>query len=60
MAINKGSRPLVDLDTKNKMKIVIQEIQQNKIYLDSSNEVRITGELETTGGGLADLNPDDL
>jgi len=60
VAINKGSRPLVDLDTKNKMKIVIQEIQQNKIYLDSSNEVRITGELETTGGGLADLNPDDL
>ena len=60
VALNKGSRPLVDLDTKDKMQIVIQEIKQNKIYLDSSNEVRITGELETTGGGLADLNPDDL
>ena len=60
VALNKGSRQLVDLDTKDKMQIVIQEVKQNKIYLDSSNEVRITGELETTGGGLADLGADDL
>ena len=60
VALNKGSRPLVNLDTKDKMQIVIQEVKQNKIYLDSSNEVRITGELETTGGGLADLDADDL
>ena len=60
VALNKGSRQLVDLDTKDKMQIVIQEVKQNKIYLDSSNEVRITGELETTGGGLADLDADDL
>ena len=51
---------MVELDTKDKLQIVIHEVKQNKIYLDSSNEVRITGELETTGGGLADLNPDDL
>jgi len=60
VALNKGSRQLVELDTKNKMQIVIQEILQDKIFLDSSNEVRVTGELETTGGGLADLNPDGL
>ena len=60
VALNKGSRQLVDLDTQDKMQIVIQEVKQNKIYLDSSNEVRITGELETTGGGLADLDADDL
>ena len=60
VALNKGSRALVELDSKDKMQIVIQEIIQDKILLDSSNEVRVTGELETTGGGLADLNPDDL
>lgn len=60
VALNKGSRPLVNLDTKDKMQIVIQEVKQNKIYLDSSNEIRITGELETTGGGLADLDADGL
>jgi len=60
VALNKGSRALVEFDSKDKMQIVIQEIIQDKIFLDSSNEVRVTGELETTGGGLADLNPDDL
>ena len=60
VALNKGSRALVEFDSKDKMQIVIQEIIQDKILLDSSNEVRVTGELETTGGGLADLNPDDL
>ncbi len=60
VALNKGSRPLVELNTKNKMQIVIHEILQDKIFLDSSNEVRVTGELETTGGGLADLDPDGL
>ena len=60
VSLNKGSRPLVELDTKDKMHIVIQEIKQDKIYLDTSNEVRITGEIEETGGGLADLDPTDL
>ena len=59
VALNKGSRPLVELDTKDKMTIAIQEILQDKIYLDSSNEVRITGEIDD-GGGLPDLNPMDL
>ena len=58
VALNKGSRPLVELNTKDKMQI--EEIIQNKIYLDTSNEVRITGDLEDAGGGLADLNPSDL
>ena len=60
VALNKGSRPLVDLNTKDKMRIAIQEIIQDKIFLDTSNEVRITGEIEESGGGLADLNPNDL
>ena len=60
VALNKGSRALVELDTKDKLQIVIQEIIQDKIYLDTSNEVRITGELEDAGSGLADLNPNNL
>ena len=43
VALNGGSRPLVDLKTDNKLEIVIQEIIQDKIYLDTSAEVRITG-----------------
>lgn len=57
VALNKGSRPLIEIDTNNKMKIVLQEILQDKIYLDSSNEVRITGEGGDELGGLGELNP---
>jgi DNA-directed RNA polymerase subunit omega len=60
VALTKGSRALVEVDTKDKMQIVIQEIKQDKIYLDTSKEVRITGEIEESGGGLADLDPADL
>lgn len=45
VAINGGARPLVNLDTDESMEIVIQEILQDKIYLDSSGEVRpVVGE----------------
>jgi DNA-directed RNA polymerase subunit omega len=60
VALNAGSRPLVELDTEDKMRIVLQEILQDKIYLDTSNEVRITGEISETSGGLMDLDPTDL
>ena len=33
--LNAGTRPLVDIDTDNKMEIVIEEILQDKIYLDT-------------------------
>ena len=49
VALNSGSRPLVDLQTDNKLEIVIQEIIQDKIYLDSSSQLKITGE-EPDGG----------
>lgn len=57
VALNKGSRPLIEINTNNKMKIVLQEILQDKIYLDGSNEVRITGEGGDELGGLGELNP---
>jgi DNA-directed RNA polymerase subunit omega len=43
VALNGGARPLVKVDSHEKMEIVVQEILQDKIYLDSSNEVRVTG-----------------
>jgi DNA-directed RNA polymerase subunit omega len=44
VALNTGARPLVELRTNDKMAIVIQEIMQDKIYLDQA------GELQTRGG----------
>jgi DNA-directed RNA polymerase subunit omega len=50
VALNAGSRPLVDLKTDNKLEIVIQEIIQDKIYLDTSTNVKIAGEAPSEGG----------
>lgn len=44
VALNSGARPLVNLDTNEKLEVVVQEILQDKIYLDSSNEVKVVGE----------------
>ena len=49
-AINAGARPLVDVKSDDKMEIVVQEILQDKIYLDASNQVKITGEVRDVGG----------
>jgi len=49
-AINAGARTLVELETDDKMEIVVQEILQDKIYLDSSREVKVTGKVEDAGG----------
>jgi DNA-directed RNA polymerase subunit omega len=57
--LNAGSRPLVDVEFKEKMQIVLQEILQDKIYLDTSNEIRITGDLQEGGGG-PEINPLDI
>jgi DNA-directed RNA polymerase subunit omega len=54
VALNAGSRPLVDLKTDNKLEIVIQEIIQDKIYLDASQQLKITG--EDAGGGPPELD----
>jgi DNA-directed RNA polymerase subunit omega len=55
--LNQGSRPLIDMDTGDRMKVVLQEILQDKIYLDTSNEVRITGE---SSGEEPELDLEDL
>ncbi len=40
-ALNAGARPLVDLRTHDKMAIVVQEILQDKIFLDAANELQV-------------------
>ena len=41
--LNTGARPLVETRSSDKMAIVIQEILQDKIYLDANNEVQARG-----------------
>ncbi len=55
VAINGGARPLIDMNTDNKMEIVIQEILQDKIYLDSELKVQVVGEPQGGPPELPDL-----
>jgi DNA-directed RNA polymerase subunit omega len=41
--LNQGARPLVEVRGGDKMAIVIQEILQDKIYLDASGQVQPRG-----------------
>jgi len=47
VALNRGARPLVDLPTNNTMEIVVQEIMQDKIYLDRSGRLQASEETPT-------------
>ncbi|MCI0458318.1 MAG: DNA-directed RNA polymerase subunit omega [Gemmataceae bacterium] len=50
VALNTGAKPLVEVKGGDKLTIVIQEILQDKIYLDASNVVQARG---TTPGDAA-------
>jgi DNA-directed RNA polymerase subunit omega len=41
VALNAGSRPLVDMRTDEMLEVVIQEIMQDKIYLDSDSNLHV-------------------
>jgi len=56
--LNQGARPLVDTNIEDKMAIVLQEILQDKIYLDTSTNVGVTGSPDF--GDAPELNLDDL
>jgi DNA-directed RNA polymerase subunit omega len=49
-AINSGARPLVDFRSDDKMEIVVQEILQDKIFLDASNQVAVSADPRPMGG----------
>ncbi|WP_298867738.1 DNA-directed RNA polymerase subunit omega [uncultured Gimesia sp.] len=50
VALNRGARPLVELQTKNHLEIVVKEIMEDKIYLDQSGEVAIIEEAKPLDG----------
>ncbi len=50
VALNTGAKPLVDLRTSDKMAIVLEEILQDKIFLD------ISGQVQTRGGDMPDVS----
>src|SRR5215469_1527126 len=52
IALNQGARPLVEMRGADKMSIVIQEIMQDKIFLDMSGKLQTvepTEDLEMSG-----------
>jgi DNA-directed RNA polymerase subunit omega len=51
VALNAGARPLVDAGTEDKLEIIVQEILQDKIFLDTSNELKVVGESGPVGAG---------
>ena len=55
VALNQGSPVLVDTKAKDRMAIVIQEIMQDKIYLDADENLRIAG-AEGGAGGPAEMD----
>jgi DNA-directed RNA polymerase subunit omega len=58
--LNAGSRPLIDATgIDNKMEIVVREIMNDKIFLDSSAELKITGDLGADGG-VPEIDFDNL
>ena len=56
--INRGSRPLIDNPPENKMEIVLQEIMQDKIFLNAAGEMAVVGEHDQ--GDLLDMDSLEL
>ncbi|MCA9097091.1 MAG: DNA-directed RNA polymerase subunit omega [Planctomycetaceae bacterium] len=57
VALNRGARPLVELQTKNQMEIVIQEILQDKIFLDASDNVKSSAQVDNPDEEIIDAGP---
>ena len=51
VALNAGARPLVDAGSKDLMEIIVQEMLQDKIYLDASNVPKTVGETDPMSAG---------
>ena len=42
--LNRGARPLLEMQTKNMMEVVLMEIVHDKIFLDTTGRVAVTVE----------------
>lgn len=45
VALNTGAKPMVDLRTNDRLQIVIQEILQDKIFLDTEGNLKLREDL---------------
>jgi DNA-directed RNA polymerase subunit omega len=59
-ALMTGAKPLVDLRTLDRMAIIVQEILQDKIYLDMSGNVQINEGAVDVAGAAAMLQLGDV
>jgi DNA-directed RNA polymerase subunit omega len=57
--LNQGARPLIDTNLTDRMAIVLREIELDKIYLDTSNELRLN-EQTPDFSSPPELDLDDL
>lgn len=60
VALNTGAKPLVQMPGNDKMALVIEEIMQDKIYLDVSGELQtrnVTSMANITGTTLGSMGP---
>ena len=55
IALNQGARPLIEIRGADKMTLVIQEIMQDKIFLDLTGNVQSNEPTEEEEGGTVDL-----
>ena len=59
VALNGGARPLVRIEAASRLETVVQEIIQDKIYLDTQGALR-TSEEATESGGPPELDLTNL
>jgi DNA-directed RNA polymerase subunit omega len=57
--LNQGSRALVNVNTHDKMVIVMHEIMEDKIFLNMNNELKTIEDIQFVGEG-PQLDMDDL
>ncbi len=55
VALTAGARPLVEMDTDDKLRIAVQEIMQDKVYLDTELNVQIAADVAEGGPPELDL-----
>ena len=59
VALNRGAQALVDLPTRDLMEMVVAEVKQDKIYLDTTGRVKAVADNSETIDALEALLADD-
>ncbi len=54
--LNRGSKPLVDIRGGDNLDIAIREVMEDRIYLDTENNLRVAASPHGPGGGVDELS----